>query len=156
MGTTRNMFHILELAEGHNYDAPPYIASLALCMAVAKRRLYKSTNIEIPDMICAYGCEATEEDVEAAVIEKTGLRTPWLKYTLHEFVEHFEDKAGIVTWETVSEAGRTIMKSLNASRMPSRTWRSGNSMWYAHFLSVFRLSTRMTRSTMMPSRMRST
>jgi hypothetical protein len=55
---------------------------------------------------------ATEEGVEAAVLEKTGLRTPWLKYTLHEFVEQFEDKAGIVTWEMVPEAERTIMEKL--------------------------------------------
>ncbi len=95
--TTRTMFHIFELGEGDKYDVPPSKASLRLCMAVAKRCLSKSTNIEIPDMICAYGSEATEEDVEAAVLEKTGLRTPWLKYTLPEFMEKFEDKAGIVT-----------------------------------------------------------
>jgi len=112
MGATRNIFHIFELTEGNNYDAPPSKASLTLCMAVAKRRLSKSTSIKIPDMICAYGCEATEEDVEAAVLKKTGLRTPWLEYTLHEFVEHFEDKAGIETWEMVPEAGRTIMEKL--------------------------------------------
>ena len=105
MTTIATMFHFFELAEGDNYDAPPSKASLALCMAVAKCRLSKSTNIEIPDMISAYGCEATEENVEATVLEKTGLRTPWLKYTLHEFVEHSEDKAGIVTYEGVSGGG---------------------------------------------------
>jgi len=117
MGTTRNMFHIFELAKGDNYDAPPSKASLALCMAVAKRLLSKSTNVEITDMICSYGCEATEEDVEAAALEKTGLRTPWLKFTLHESVESFEDKAGIVTWEMVPEVDRTIMEKLECLKV---------------------------------------
>ncbi len=66
-------------------------------MAVAKRCLSKSTNIEIPDMICAYGSEATEEGVEATDLEKTGLRTLGLKYTLPDLMEKFEDKAGIMT-----------------------------------------------------------
>ena len=79
MGTTRNMFHIFELGKGDYYDEPPFKSSLALCMAVAKRRLSKSTQFEMPDMICAYGSDATEEEVEAAVLKKTGLRTPWLK-----------------------------------------------------------------------------
>jgi hypothetical protein len=69
------MFHIFELGEGDNYEVPLSQASLALCMAVAKRGLFKSTNIEIPDILCAHGSEAIEEDVEAAVLEKTGLRT---------------------------------------------------------------------------------
>ncbi len=73
------MFHFFELGEGDNYDVPPSKASIALRMVVAKRHLSKSTNIEIPDMICAYDCEAIEEDVEASVLEKTGLRAPWLK-----------------------------------------------------------------------------
>ena len=106
------MFHIYELGEGDNYDTPPSKPFLALCMAVAKRCLSKSTNIEIPDMICSYGCEATEEDVEAAVLEKTGLRTPWIKYTLAEFVQNFERKADIVTWEMVPEPNRTIAEKL--------------------------------------------
>jgi hypothetical protein len=76
------MFHFVELGEGDNYDAPPSKPSLALCMAVAKRCLSKSMNTKIPNMLCAYGCEATEEDEEAAVLEKTGLRALWLKYTL--------------------------------------------------------------------------
>jgi hypothetical protein len=111
--TTINIFHIFELGEGDKYDVSPSKASLALCMAVATRCLPKSTNIEIPDTICAYGSEATEEDVEAAVLEKTRLRTPWLKYTLPEFMEKFEDKASIVTWEMVPEDGRTIMEKLH-------------------------------------------
>jgi hypothetical protein len=102
---TRTMFHIFELGEGNKYDVPPSKTSLALCMAVAKRCLSKSTNIEILDMICANGSKATEENVEVTVLEITGMRTPWLKYTLPELMEKFEDKAGIVTWEMVLEAG---------------------------------------------------
>jgi hypothetical protein len=74
--TSSNMFHIFELGEGDNHDVPPSKASLALCMAVAKRRLTKSTHFEIPDTICAYGSEAAEEDVEASVLKRTGLKTP--------------------------------------------------------------------------------
>ncbi len=110
--TTRTMFHMFELGEGDKHDVPSFKASLALCMVVDKRSLSKSTNIEIPDMICAYDSAATEEDVEAAVLKKIGLRAPWLKYTLPDFVEKFEDSAGIVTWEMVPEAGRTIMEKL--------------------------------------------
>ena len=117
MTTIATMFHFFELGEGDNYDVPPSKQSIALCMAIAKRRISKSTNIEIPDMICAYGCEATEEDVEAAVLAKTGLRTPWLKYTLTEFMQEFERKADIVTWEMVPEAGRTIAEKLECLKV---------------------------------------
>ena len=96
LGKSR-MFHIYELGEGDHYDTPPSKPSLALRMAVAKRCLSKSTNIKIPNMICSYGCDATEEDVEAAVLEKTGLRTPWIKHTLMDFVQNLERKADIVT-----------------------------------------------------------
>ena len=99
--TASNMFHIYELAEGDNYDVPLSKSSIALCMVVAKRRLSKPTNIEIPNMICAYASEATEEDVEAAVLKNTGLRTPRLKYTLHKFVENFEDKADRQSYYTL-------------------------------------------------------
>ena len=70
------MFHIYELGEADHYDSPISKPSLALCMVVAKRCLSKTTNIEIPDMIVSYGCDAMEKDVEAAVLEKTCLRTP--------------------------------------------------------------------------------
>ena len=70
MGTTSLMFHIFELGEGDKYDVPPSKASLALYMAAAKRCLSESTNMKIPDMICACGSEVTEEDVEATVLEK--------------------------------------------------------------------------------------
>jgi hypothetical protein len=74
--TIRTMFHFFELGEGNKYGVPQSKTSLALCTAIVKRCLSKSTNIEIPGVICAYGSEVTEEDVEAAVLEKTVLRTP--------------------------------------------------------------------------------
>jgi hypothetical protein len=55
---------------------PPSKASFALCMAIVKCFLSKSTNIESSDMIYAYGSEATVDDVEAAVLEKNRDENP--------------------------------------------------------------------------------
>ncbi len=36
-------------------------------------------------MICTYGCDASEEELEATVLAETGYKTPWIRYTLEEF-----------------------------------------------------------------------
>jgi hypothetical protein len=75
---------------------------------LAARQCISKESDELPDIIFAYGCKASEEDVEAAVFAKTGLRTPWIKDSFSTFMKNFEKRIGIVTWELVPEAGRTI------------------------------------------------
>ena len=53
-------------------------------MVTAKSKLRRKS-LDIPDDICTYGCDASEEDVEAAVLAETGYKTPWIRYTLDEF-----------------------------------------------------------------------
>ncbi len=40
--------------------------------------------------MCTYGAEVDEDYFEAAVLAKTGMKTPWIRYTLEEFVERLE------------------------------------------------------------------
>ncbi len=40
------------------------------------------------------------------------MRTPWIKHTLPDFVQSYERKADIVTWEMVPEPNRTIAEKL--------------------------------------------
>ena len=53
-------------------------------MVTAKSKL-RHKSLDVPDGICTYGCDASEEDVEAAVLAETGFKTPWIRYTLEEF-----------------------------------------------------------------------
>ena len=94
------MFHVFELVEGADYDTIPSKSSKMHCMLAARQCISKESD-EIPDIIFAYGCKASEEDVEAAVFAKTGLRTPWIKDRFSTFMKNFEKRVGIVTWELV-------------------------------------------------------
>jgi hypothetical protein len=75
---------------------------------LAARQCISKESDEVPDIILAYGCKATEDDIETAVFTKTGLRTPWIKDSFSAFMKNFEKRVGIVTWELVPEAGRSI------------------------------------------------
>jgi hypothetical protein len=44
-------------------------------------------SLDVADVICTYGCDASEEEVEAAILAETGYKTPWIPYTLEEFAE---------------------------------------------------------------------
>jgi hypothetical protein len=102
-----SIFELIEPIEEHKYDTIPSKSSKMHCMLAARQCISKESD-ELPDIIFAYGCKASEEDVEATVFAKTGLRTPWIKDTFSTFMKNFEKRIGIVTWELVPEAGRTI------------------------------------------------
>jgi hypothetical protein len=102
-----SVFELIEPIEEHNYDRIPSKSSKMHCM-LAARQCISIESEEVPDIIFAYGCKASEDDIETAVFAKTGLRTPWLKDSFSTFMKNFEKRVGIVTWELVPEAGRTI------------------------------------------------
>ncbi len=101
------MFEVWELGEGDAYDEIPSRQMKTLVMASAKRFLSKAI-LDAPDMICTFGCDATEEELEEHVLVRTGLKTPWIKHTLADFVKQYERKTGITTWEMVPEPGLSI------------------------------------------------
>jgi len=101
------MFSVFELVECVDYNRIPSKSSKMHCMLAARQFISKESD-EVPDIVLAYGCKATEDDVEAAVFAKTCLRTPWIKDSFSAFMKNYERKDGIVTWELVPEAGRTI------------------------------------------------
>ena len=106
--TNVNFFSsVFELVEGKNYVAIPSESSNMYCMLAAKQWISKK-NDEVIDIIFAYICNASEEDVEAAVFAKTGLRTPWIQDYFSKFMKKFKRKVGILTWELVPEAGLMI------------------------------------------------
>jgi len=46
--------------------------------------------LHVPDIVCTYGAEVDEDTLEAAVLAETGMKTPWIKYALDEFVERLK------------------------------------------------------------------
>ena len=110
MGEGRSKLEFWELGDAARHDAYDEIPSRqmkTMVMASAKRLLSKASS-EAPDMICTYGCEATEEDLEEHVRARTGYRSPWLRRSLPEFIKDYERREGITTWEMVPEPGRSI------------------------------------------------
>ena len=77
------MYYIYELVEGADYPALK-ARQRTLALVTAKSKLRRKS-LDVPDVICTYGCDASEEDVEAAVLAETGFKTPWIRYTLEEF-----------------------------------------------------------------------
>jgi hypothetical protein len=69
------MFSVFELVEGPDYNNIPSKSSKMHCMLAARQCILKESD-ELPDIIFAYGCKASEEDAEVAVFAKTGLRNP--------------------------------------------------------------------------------
>ena len=41
--------------------------------------------------MCTYGAEVDEDTLEAAVLAETGMKTPWIHYTLEGFVARLKD-----------------------------------------------------------------
>ncbi len=63
------------------------------CILAARQCISKESE-EVPDIIFAYVCEASEDGVETAVFAKTSLRTPWIKDTFSTFMKSFEKEPG--------------------------------------------------------------
>jgi hypothetical protein len=82
------MYYIYELVEGANYPALK-ARQRAIALATAKSKLRRKS-LDVPDVICTYGCDASEEDVEAAVLAETGYKTAWIRYTLKKFCGEVE------------------------------------------------------------------
>jgi hypothetical protein len=63
------MYYIYELVEGA--DCPAIKAKQrALALMTAKSKLRRAS-LDVADVICTYGCDASEEYVEAAVFAET-------------------------------------------------------------------------------------
>ncbi len=65
-------------------------------------------------MICVYGAEVSEDALESIVEKETGLKTPWLRFTLDEFAERL--KKDLVTYheEAPAPTGNVTMAPAEA------------------------------------------
>jgi hypothetical protein len=82
-------YYIYELVEGPDYPALKR-RQRALAWTTAKSHLRRAA-LDVPDVICVYGAEVSEDAMESAVEKETGLKTPWLRYTLDEFVARLKE-----------------------------------------------------------------
>jgi hypothetical protein len=81
-------YHIYELVEGPDY---PALKKRQRCLAWASARAHlRRAALDVPDIVCTYGADVDEDNLEAAVLAETGMKTPWIKYTLDEFVERLK------------------------------------------------------------------
>ncbi len=60
------MYCIYELVEGPDYPALK-VKQRALALIMAKS-LLRRKSLDVADVICTYGCDASEEEVEAAIL----------------------------------------------------------------------------------------
>ncbi len=67
-------YYIYEMVEGADYPALKG-SQRTLAFVTAKSKLRRKS-LDVADIICTYGCDASEEDVEAAVLAETGYKTP--------------------------------------------------------------------------------
>jgi len=82
-------YYIYELVEGPDYPALKR-RQRALAWTTAKSHLRRAA-LDVPDVICVYGADVSEDALESAVEKETGLKTPWLRYTLDEFVARLKE-----------------------------------------------------------------
>ena len=54
---------------------------------ITAKSLLRRKSLDVADVICTYGCDASEEELEASILAETGYKTPWIRYTLEEFAE---------------------------------------------------------------------
>ena len=105
-------YHVYELVEGPAY--PELMKKqLALAWASARSHLRRAA-LDVPDVICVYGADVSEDALESAVLAETGLKTPWLRFTLDEFAERL--KRDLVTYhdEAPAEAPAEIPAAAEA------------------------------------------
>jgi len=68
------MYYIYELVEGADYHArKTKQRGLAL---ITVKSLLRRASLDVAVVVCTYGCDAWEEDVEAAVLADTGYKAP--------------------------------------------------------------------------------
>ncbi len=79
------MYYIYELLESPDY--PTLKAKQRALAIITAKSLMRRNILDVADVICTYGCDASEEEVEAAILAETGYKTPWIRYTLEELAE---------------------------------------------------------------------
>jgi hypothetical protein len=75
--------YIYEMVEGPDYPTLKK-KQRALALITAKAHL-RRTSLDVTEVVCTHGCDASEEDVETSVLAETGYKTPWIRYSLDEF-----------------------------------------------------------------------
>jgi hypothetical protein len=77
------MYYICELVEGPDY--PALKAKQRVLALITAKSLLRRKSIDVADVIYTCGCDASEKEIEAAILAETGYKTPWIRYTLEEF-----------------------------------------------------------------------
>ena len=94
-------YHIYELVSGPAY--PELMKKQrALAWASARSNLRRAA-LDVPGVIFVYGAEVSEDALESDVEKETGLKTPWLRFTLDEFAERL--KSDLPTYRDEAPAG---------------------------------------------------
>ena len=76
-------YYIYELVNGSDY---PVLNKKQRQLAwITARSHLRRAGTELPSIVCSYGAESSEDDVEAVVLAETGLKTAWVRHTLEEF-----------------------------------------------------------------------
>jgi len=93
-------YFIYELVEGPAY---PEVMKKQRALAWASVRSHlRRAALDAPDLICVYGVEVSEDALESAVLAETGLKTPWLRFTVDEFADRL--KRDLVTYHDEAHA----------------------------------------------------
>ena len=76
-------YYIYEMVEGPDY---PALRSKQRALAlITAKSILRRASLDVADVVCTYGCDVSEDSLEAAVLAETGYKTPWIRYTLDEF-----------------------------------------------------------------------
>ena len=127
-------YHIYELVEGPDCPALKR-RQLALAWTTAESHLRRAA-LDVTDVICVYGAKVSEDAPESDVEKKTGLKTPWLRFTLDEFAKrlkkdlptyHEEDPAGEADVTMAPEEEPAPMDVVMAPAVSQ--WRRRRHLW---------------------------
>ena len=76
-------YYIYEMVNGSDY---PVLNKKQQQLAwITARSHLRRAGTRLPLVICSFGAESSEDDVEAVVLAETGLKTAWVRHTLEEF-----------------------------------------------------------------------
>ncbi len=76
-------YYIYEMVEGADY--PALISKKRALALITTKSQLRRASLDVADVVCTYGCDDSEENLQAAVLAETGYKTPWIRYTLDEF-----------------------------------------------------------------------
>jgi hypothetical protein len=81
-------YYIYELVEGPAY---PELVKKQRAIAWASAKSHpRRAALDVLDVIFVYGAEVSKGALESVVEKETGLKTPWLRFTLNEFAERLK------------------------------------------------------------------